>query len=402
MQYSDLLSTSMNKFEFHSVSRIVFGRGQFSRIGDLAKELACERALVVSNSSAQLNDALQERLKSAGIKSTIIGQRGEPTVDQIDAALMTAREAHCDMAIGIGGGSAIDAAKAVAGLLTNGGAALDYMEVVGKGQKITRPAAPWIAVPCTAGTGAEATRNAVIGYPAKNFKASLRSEHLLPRIALIDPELAINVRPEITARTGMDALCQCIEAYTSTGANPMTDALALEGITRAGRSLQMAFTDGSNLDAREDLAMAALLSGIALTNAGLGAVHGFAAPLGASFPIPHGTACAVLLPGVMSANVTALRAQNPQHPTLSRYATVSRALMNDPSSRSDQAIEAAIRFTTQLRAALKIEPLTHFNFKKNDIPTIVQLAKKASSMRFNPVVLSDEALSAILSEAMDL
>ncbi len=391
---------AMAKFEFYNVGRIVFGRGQFARVGELAHEQGGSTALVVHNVGPSLVQRIESQLTSAGIRTVAISQAGEPTVEHIDRAVETARQNSCNLLIGIGGGSAIDAAKAAAGLLGNGGSALDYMEVIGKGQKITKPAVPWIAIPCTAGTGAEATRNAVIGYPQKQFKASLRSEHLLARIALVDPELGVDVPPNVTASSGMDALCQCIESYTSNNANPMTDALALEGIRRAARSLKKAYTDGGDLDAREDMAMAALLSGICLANAGLGAVHGFAAPLGASFPVPHGTACAVLLPPVMAANVAALRAADPAHPVLSRYATIGRIMLGDESLPQEHAIDAATRFVSNLLRDLHIPSLSQYGLTPTDVPGICALAKKASSMKFNPIALSDEALQSILTRSL--
>ncbi len=392
----------MSKFEFISAPHIVFGRGQFARSAELAAPLG-QAALIVHALPGEALGRLTAQLAAAGIRAAACFQQGEPTVADIDRALATAREHACDMAIGIGGGSAIDAAKAAAGLLTNGGTALDYMEVVGKGQKITQPAAPWIAIPCTAGTGAEVTRNAVIGYKggASNFKASLRSEHLLPRIALVDPELGVTVPPAVTASSGMDALCQCIEAYTSTGANPMTDALALEGVQRSARALRRAYADGRDLDAREDMALAALLSGIALTNAGLGAVHGFAAPLGASFPVPHGTVCAALLPHVMGANVQALRAAH--HPTLARYATLGRLMRKDAVAdlgNDDDAITAGIAFVQALAQDLHIPGLAQYGLTPDAVPAQVELAQKSSSMRYNPIPLSHAVLSEILTAAM--
>ncbi len=297
----------MIAFEFYGIGRIVFGRGSVARAGELAAGLG-KSPLLIHNSDA----AVDRLLKSlAGLSPTIRRQRGEPTVADVDAAVEQARRSNCDSVFALGGGSAIDAAKATAGLLTSGGSAVDYMEIVGNGRKIANPAAPWMAIPVTAGTGAEATRNAVIGLPAKRFKASIRSELLLPRIALIDPELAVTVGPSVTASSGMDALCQLIESYTSTGASPLTDILAMRGIHLAARNLPRAFHDGSDLDVREAMAMAALLSGMTLTSAGLGAVHGFAAPLGANFPAPHGTICATLLPHVIAANIGALRERPP-------------------------------------------------------------------------------------------
>lgn len=391
----------MVPFELYGVGRIVFGRGTFSRAGELAAAHG-RSALVIYNGSGQV-DRLVDLLRTTGVASIVRRQRGEPVVSDVDAATDEARRAGCDLVIGLGGGSAIDAAKAVAGLLANGSSAVDYMEVVGKGRKITRPATPWIAIPTTAGTGAEATRNAVIGLPEKQFKASIRSELLLPRIALIDPELGVDVPPDVTARSGMDALCQLIESYTSTGANPITDALAVHGIGLAARSLRRAFDNGHDLDARQDMALAALLSGVTLTSAGLGAVHGFAAPLGANFPVPHGTVCAALLPHVIRENVLAFRAR-PSEPAcargLDRYARVGRLLAGDERLVEHDAIESAVRLTAELAAALTIPPLRQFGLDESDVPAMVALARKASSMRFNPVVLSDEALAAALAEAI--
>ena len=264
--------------------------------------------------------------------------------------------------------------------MAKGDSAADYMEVVGKGLKITKIAVPWIAIPTTAGTGAEVTRNAVVGWPEKKFKASIRSELLLPRAALIDPELGVDVPPAVTASSGMDALCQCIEAYVSNGANPMTDAIALKGAELAGRYLKHAFDDGHDLEAREGMVQAALFSGIALTNAGLGAVHGFAAPLGANFPIPHGTICGVLLPHVIAAN----RAVG-----VKKYADVDRVLGSD-----------AADFCARLVSELKLPAFSQFGLGKENIPAMVDLAKRASSMRYNPVTLDDATLAKILERSL--
>ncbi len=390
-------------FDFLCVGRIIFGRGRAREVGELAGALGAA-ALVVTNAGRPgdggVADGLGELLATAGLRCFFVRQPGEPTVADVDRALETARAEACDVVIGLGGGSAIDAAKATAALLTNGGSPLDYMEVVGKGQKITRPAAPWIAVPTTAGTGAEVTKNAVIACPERRFKASIRGEQLLARAVVVDPELGASVPAEVTAGSGMDALCQLIESYTSVGAQPLTDALAAEGIARAARSLRRAFADGTDLDAREDMAMAALLSGITLTNAGLGAVHGFAAPLGANFPVPHGTVCAALLPHVMSANVAALRAESPAHPALGRYARVGRMLTGGGEPGAPEAVDAGIAFAGELARDLKIPRLGEFGLTVDDGAKMVSLARKSSSMRYNPVVLSDEALEGILASAM--
>ena len=393
------LNARISSFDFFSVPRIVFGRGRFARAGEIVAQFAA-RALIVHNGDEALAEQLTAQLTAAGVASIRFRQRGEPKLDDVDAALALARQGTCDGVIGLGGGSAIDSAKAVAALLTNGGAAIDYMEVIGQGRKISRPSAPWVAIPTTAGTGAEVTRNAVIGAPHLRFKASIRGEQLLARVALIDPELGVGVSPAVTAASGMDALCQCIESFTSNGAHPMTDALALQGCALAAGSLRSAYLDGGNLDAREGMAMAALLSGIALTNAGLGAVHGFAAPLGANFPVPHGVVCAALLPHVIEANVSAARQNAAGAPVLFRYATIGRTLSGRRDIGEDEAIDAAVRITRELTRDLDIPPLGRFGLGVSDVPAMVALARKSSSMRFNPVVLSDEMLAEILRRAI--
>jgi alcohol dehydrogenase class IV len=393
----------VDAFEFLTVGRILFGRGVSAQIGEIAAGFG-RRAMVISNAGEKGDggaiDRLLEMLSAAGVRNELLRQRGEPAVADVDRGVELARKQSCDVVIGLGGGSAMDAAKAVAGLLTGGGSAIDYMEVIGRGRRITRPAAPWIAVPTTAGTGAEVTRNAVIASPEDHFKASIRSAHLLARVAVVDAELAVDVRPEITARAGMDALCQLIESYTSRGATPVTDALAAEGISLAGRSLLRAYRDGGDLDAREGMAMAALLSGITLTNAGLGAAHGFAAPLGANFPAPHGSVCGALLPHVMAANVEALRRESPRPPTLRRYASVGRRLSGRDGLSDPQAVDAGIQCVEQLARDLDLPPLGRFGLTEDRISEMVALAGRSSSMRYNPVRLSDEALAGILRKAM--
>ena len=282
-------------------------------------------------------------------------------------------------------------------MLANGGGVTDYMEVVGKGRKITKPAVPWIAVPTTAGTGAEVTRNAVIGWPEKKFKASIRSELLMARVALIDPELHVDVPPHVTASSGADALCQCIEAYVSRGANPMTDAVAIKGVDLW--DIDRVFPDGGDVEARVDMAMAALCGGIALTNAGLGAVHGFAAPLGANFPIPHGTVCGLLLPHVIQANIEALKARADGRATLRKYADIGRAMGGDRNN-DEISLRACVVSVDEILHDLNLPSLSHFGMTEADIPPMVDLAKRASSTRYNPVELSDDALAEILRRSL--
>jgi alcohol dehydrogenase class IV len=224
----------------------------------------------------------------------------------------------------------------------------------------------------------------------------VRSELLMPRIALIDPELGVGVPADVTARSGMDALCQLIESYTSTGAGSLTDPLALRGVELAARSLVPAFRNGHDVAAREGMALAAYLSGVTLTNAGLGAVHGFAAPLGANYPVPHGTVCAALLPHVIAANLRAADAGEGLPATRARYAALGRILVGEDGGTAAEAASACARATARLVRGLAIPPLSAFGLREQDVPEMVALARKASSMRFNPVALSDEALARVL------
>ena len=324
------------------------------------------------------------------------GFSGEPTIPRVGEGVELARAEGCDIVIAFGGGSAIDGAKGIAALLGNGGHPLDYLEVVGEGRKLTKPSAPFVAIPTTAGTGSEVTRNAVLASPEHRVKASLRSPQMLARLAVIDPELTYCLPPGITAATGLDALTQLIEPYVSIKANPLTDGVCLEGIKRAGRSLKRVCEDGGDSAARRDMALASLFGGLALANAKLGAVHGFAAPLGGMFPAPHGAVCAALLPHVMRANIEALRERSPDGESLSRYQTVAAIL----TGRSDAAPEDGADWTASLCNSLGIPPLRQFGVTEEDIPALVEKGGKASSMKGNPLPLSEDELAGVLRAAL--
>jgi alcohol dehydrogenase class IV len=300
------------------------------------------------------------------------------------------------MVIGFGGGSAIDAAKATAGLLANPGDLLDYLEVVGRGQPLARPAAPWMAIPTTAGTGAEVTRNAVLGVPERGVKVSWRSPHLLARVALVDPELTLDLPPAATAASGMDALTQLLEAYVSNRANPMTDALCAEGLPRAARALPAVWSNPGDLAARTELALASLWSGMALANAGLGAVHGLAAPIGGLFPAPHGAVCAVLLAPVMAANLAALRARAPESPARGRYGDIGRWLSGHPGAGTDRGI-AWVRDRV---AEFGLPGLAAYGVTAAAVGEIVARAQAANSMKANPVALTSDELAGALTAAL--
>jgi len=321
---------------------------------------------------------------------------GEPTIDLVSSGVIEAQKSGSDFVIGFGGGSAIDAGKAIAAMLTNPGDVLDYVEVIGNGKPLVNPPLPYVAIPTTAGTGAEATRNAVLASPAHRLKVSLRSPLMLPRLAVVDPELYQELPTDLTASTGMDALTQLIEAYVCTRANPMTDALCREGLTRASRSLRRAYEYPSDMSARTDMSLASLFSGIALANAGLGAVHGFAAAIGGMYNAPHGAICAALLPHVIDANVRALAEQQPASEKLAGYRQIAQWLTGDADARIEDGVQR-VRQTCQI---FHIPGLKSYGIKPEEVPEICEKARAASSMKANPIELSSTTLSEVLKKAL--
>ncbi len=383
------------QFEFATANRIIFGPGTLRQVGSLAVELG-KRALVLTGWTPERTSIVSDALAEHEVASVTQPVVGEPTTDSIRTAVDLARMEHCDLIIGFGGGSAIDSAKATAAMLTNEGELLDYLEVIGKGRPITRPSAPWIAIPTTAGTGAEVTRNAVLASPEHRVKVSLRSPFMLPRVALVDPQLTYSLPPAVTASTGMDALAQLIEPFVSIRANPMTDACCREGIVRAARSLRIAYETGGNAAAREDMALASLLGGLALANAGLGAVHGFAGPVGGMFPAPHGAVCARLLPPVMSINLRALQRREPDNAALRRYDEVARILTANPAATAQDGA----MWVQELYGYLKIPPLGEYGIDRTHIVELVDKSAVASSMKANPIMLTKDEMREILESAL--
>lgn len=383
------------RFEFATAGRIVFGAGSVREAASAAAALG-RRALVVSGNSGGRAAPLIKDLEDAGVASFHFAVPGEPTLELVRRGARDAREESCDLVIAIGGGSALDAGKALAALLTNPGDPLDYLEVIGRGQPLAHAAAPSIAIPTTAGTGSEVTRNAVLGSPEHRVKASLRSAGMLPRVAIVDPELTIGLPPGLTASTGLDALTQLIEPYVSVRANPMTDSFCVEGLRRASAALPRAWQNGNDREAREAMSWAALLGGLALANAGLGAVHGFAAPLGGMFAAPHGALCAAVLPHAMKANLDALCARDPQNPVLRRYDEVARLLTGNPHATALDGVG----WIADLCRRLEIPPLRTYSVEQRHIPELVEAARKTSSMKGNPISLTSEELSQIVAEAI--
>lgn len=334
-------------------------------------------------------------LQQAGCKTTQFSVAGEPTVDNVQCGLKQARKFNSDVIVSFGGGSVIDAGKAIAALFTNEGDILDYLEIIGSGKPITNEPLPFIAIPTTAGTGAEVTRNAVLGAPKQGLKVSLRSPLMLPRVALVDPELTYNLPPALTASTGMDALTQLMEAYVSPQANMLTDMFCREGLQRASRSLRRVYDSGHDREAREDMALASLFGGLALANAKLGAVHGLASPIGGMFPAPHGAVCARLLPCVMQVNTRTLKEQGTNTEALRRYDEIAQLL----TGYANASATDSVIWLGGLCREFNIPPLGHYGLAESDFAEIADKASRSSSMQGNPVRLSPPQLCEILCKA---
>lgn len=381
-------------FEFATAHQIIFGTGVSIRLVELTRSLG-RRAFVVLGSRHPTMTDLANELDKVGLLAAQSAVASEPTVPLILELTGQAKQAGADVIVAIGGGSALDAGKAVAAFLTNQGDPLDYLEVVGKGLPLARPAAPIIALPTTAGTGAEVTRNAVLAVPARQVKVSLRHASLLPRIALVDPLLTHSLPPAVTASTGLDALTQCIEPFVSNMASPLTDAVAREGMRRAATALRRAVADGNDAAARADMALASLCGGLALANAKLGAVHGFAGVLGGIAPIPHGVVCARLLPVVFAANVQVLQDNHDPDGYLPRFDEVARILTGNLRAVAADGVE----WISALCTDLHIPGLRTFGIHPDQFDAIIAKSQTSSSMKGNPVRLSNDQLAAILHQA---
>jgi alcohol dehydrogenase class IV len=358
------------------------------------------RALVVTDERMATTGefkAMLANLEDEGVAASVY-DKALPDLPRrnIVEAVSLFRDKDVDLVIGVGGGSVIDSAKAIAGLATNPGAILDYLEVIGKGKQLSIPGLPCVAIPTTSGTGAEVTRNSVLASPEHKVKVSLRSPYLLPSLAIVDPKLTLDLPPSVTASTGLDALTQVIEPYVSIRANPVTDGFCVEGMRRVARSLQRVFEQGKDLHAREDMALASLFGGLSLANAGLGAVHGFAAPIGGMFQAPHGAVCAALLARVMEVNLRALRQRLPNGEALQRYEVVAAILTGTEKATAADGI----LWISELCKALQIPGLRTYGITVNDVPELVEKAAKASSMKANPIVLTRDELTEALQAAL--
>jgi alcohol dehydrogenase class IV len=383
----------MFSFEFATAQRILFGAG---KLAELSRQIdrRAKRVLLVRGRSSDAIPRVRQILSDMNLPVTEVEIHGEPTITTIQEGLEAAQ--GCDLVIGLGGGSVVDAGKALAALLTNPGDPLDYLEVIGKGQPLINAPLPYIAIPTTAGTGAEVTRNAVLESVEHRVKVSLRSPLMLPRLALVDPELTYSLPAEITATSGLDALTQLVEPLVSVKANPLTDAICREGLLHVASALRRAYHDPTDREAREGMSLASLCGGLALANAALGAVHGFAGPLGGMLHAPHGALCARFLPLVMEANIQALQAHQSKHPALARYAEIARILTGEKDAT---ALDGAI-WARELVDELQVPRLSAYGMTPTDFPEAVHKTQQANSFKGNPIVLDEKELTAILEKAL--
>ncbi len=378
--------------EFYAPGKIIFGPGGLSQVGAEAKRLGSKVLIVLGKSAMKKSGAL-DRLTHLLIENNleyVIYENvpSDPTVEIIDNGTSLARKENCNLVIALGGGSVLDTGKAISAMVTNEGSVADYQEIEGKGRKFKTKPLPFIAIPTTSGTGSEATKNAVITNTEFSLKKSIRDPMLIPEVALVDPELTLSLPPHITADCGGDALTQCIESYLGKKSQEITDALSLHAIGLIGKSLVKAVKDGKNLEARKDMAMAALLSGLCLSNSGLGAVHALSHPLGVYYKIPHGLSCAVLLPYVMEYNLPVVT---------KKLAKIAQSLGEDISLLSEtEAAQRAVERIKEILSQAGIKSnLSEWEIKKEDFSQLIKGAK-GGSLNNNPRDTSDEDLIELL------
>jgi alcohol dehydrogenase len=390
----------ISAFSLSRLPRIEFGPGVLGKLPAIARTYGT-RALLVTGANSLRNSpfwtSVTDGLKAQGVSWLHLAIPGEPSPQMVDEAVLALRPASIDVVIGFGGGSALDAAKAIAGLLIPGNSVMDHLEGVGPELAYVGPATPFIAVPTTAGTGSEATKNAVLSVQgADGFKKSFRDEKLVAEVALVDPDLLATCPASVIAANGMDAFTQLLESYVSCRAAPLTDSLAWGGMKAARDGLLAMYADAGDAAARNRMAYAALVSGITLAQVGLGSVHGLAAPLGAFFPIPHGVACGTLVAQATRVNIEALQAREADHPALEKYAQVGRLLSKQGQLNQPAAHAALIDTLDAWTRELQLPTLAQYGVTHADIPRIVANSR-GSSMKTNPIALTDAEIAGILT-----
>jgi alcohol dehydrogenase class IV len=387
-------------FAFRTAPEILFGAGKSDEAPEVVARLGKRCLLVTGRQSLERSGKLsviQERFERLGITSRRFSVEGEPEVRVIDEGARLAREGRFDVVVAVGGGSVIDTAKAMAALATNDGPAMDYVEAVGAGRGIERVPLPVVAVPTTAGTGSEVTKNSVVRVPELKVKRSIRSDLIVPRVAVVDPALIATAPRAVAASSGLDTLTHLVEAYLSKGAQPMTDVLVVPGMRMAFRALTQLAESRADASTWEAMALSALWGGIALANAGLGAVHGLVAPLGGRCAVPHGAGCGCLLPATFRTNVAALRARAPDSRALARAVEVADLVL--PESATDRSPERAADAFDSLREKLGVPPLGAYGVTEADLADIIA-ESRAGSMRNNPIDLTDAELDGILRQTL--
>ena len=383
-------------FSFTTANSIHFGPGKSRSLSSLLPR-ETDRVFFVTGSTPSRFQAILDLLQKNGIRLEVYSISEEPTVESLGEAIQAARRFDPQIIIGLGGGSVIDAGKAIAALIHNTGELIEYLEVVGKGRPLAYPSLPFMAVPTTAGTGSEVTRNSVIGVPNAGVKVSLRSPYMLPHWAIVDPELTYALPQEIAAYTGIDALTQNLEAFLSKKANPLSDAIAREGLRKAARSLKASCGGTLNRDAKSDMCISSLCGGLALANAGLGAVHGFAGPIGGMIDAPHGALCGSLLLPVCRANFDTISRRNPDSETARKFDIAAQILTDNPAAKGTYLIA----WLDALIKDLPLKSLSELGFTEELISEASDKANRASSMKGNPVELCQADLREILQDALD-
>jgi len=398
------LITHFNPFSIARLPRIEFGSGTFSRTAELTGQFG-RRALIVTGArsfpASERWHQLLQQFSTLGISYEHVCIDGEPSPEVVDDAVTEYAPANIEVVIGIGGGSAMDAAKAIAGLLRVKQSVMDFLEGVGPEMPYKGPAVPLIAVPTTAGTGSEATKNSVLSRQGSaGFKKSFRDDKLVAEIAIVDPDLLSTCPGDVIAANGMDALTQLIESYVSTKTNVFTDALGISGLRAARDGLVRLYqSEGADAQARERMAYASLISGINLAQTGLGSVHGLASPLGAFYPVPHGVVCGTLLAAVTEMNINAMLEREPDNAAINRYARVSEVLSQRRFKSTSEALDKLVELLQQWTYDLQLEKLSRYGLESSALDHVVEHSR-GSSMKTNPIVLTDEEIKAILVERM--
>lgn len=392
-------------FSISRLPRILYGHGRIKDVpalvagyGQTALLVTGRHSFLASPHWPLFTQALEER----GVTWQHFTVSGEPSPQLVDSAVEQFRDNKIDVVAAIGGGSVLDAAKAIAGLLKHGNSVLDHLEGVGRNVPYHGPSTPFIAIPTTAGTGSEATKNSVLSVQGKDgFKKSFRDECLVPEYAVVDPDLLATCPKELLAADGMDAFTQLLESYVSIKANAFTDALAWSGMCAFKSGFFKAW-EGMEPEAaqgRGAMAYAALLSGITLAQVGLGSVHGLASPLGAYFPIPHGVVCGTLVSAATQINIQALQEREPAHPALDKYAQVGRLLTGDPALNDADARTSLIALLAEWSERLELPRLSRYGISTADFPQIIANSR-GSSMLTNPVVLTDSEIQLLLAQRL--